>query len=140
MYIRPLLFASGPMLGLAPLASEYTFFVTAMPAGGYFQSKGNDDDEPPNMLEPGVKAQVCETHDRAAPRGTGNVKAGGNYAADLLPVHAAQAEGFGTTLYLDATEHRYIEEFSVANFIGEQLLYFHNCCSRRCSRRPPLVI
>ena len=37
MYIRPLLFASGPMLGLAPLAPEFTFFVCVMPAGGYFQ-------------------------------------------------------------------------------------------------------
>lgn len=110
MYIRPLLFASGPMLGLAPLASEYTFFVTVMPAGGYFgPSKGK---------EVGIKAVVSETHDRAAPMGTGNVKAAGNYAADLAPVHSAQGQGFNTTLYLDAKERQYLEEFSVANFIG----------------------
>ena len=41
MYVRPLLFASGQMLGLAPLASEYTFFVTVLPAGGYF-GKGSE--------------------------------------------------------------------------------------------------
>lgn len=109
MYIRPLLFASGQMLGLAPLADEYTFFVTVMPAGGYFSSSG---------AEVGVKAIVCEEHDRAAPKGTGWVKAAGNYAADLKPVHDAHKAGFNTTLYLDAKERRFVEEFSVANFIG----------------------
>merc|ERR1719498_743814 len=68
MYIRPLLFASGQMLGLAPLAEEYTFFVTVMPAGGYFKTV-------PGAKEVGVKAIVSEDHDRAAPRGTGAVKA-----------------------------------------------------------------
>ncbi|CAJ1390781.1 unnamed protein product [Effrenium voratum] len=77
MYIRPLLFASGQMLGLAPLANEYTFFVTVLPAGGYF-GKGS---------EVGVKALVSSNHDRAAPKGLGSVKAAGNYAADLSPVH-----------------------------------------------------
>lgn len=109
MYIRPLLFASGQMLGLAPLANEYTFFVTVMPAGGYF-SKGAG--------EVGVKAYVSEDHDRAAPMGTGAVKAAGNYAADLNPVHTAHKLGYNTTLYLDAKSRQYIEEFSVCNFIG----------------------
>lgn len=131
LYIRPLLFASGPMLGLAPLAEEYTFLVCVMPAGGYFQKpkpaakkipagepEAADDDVAQVTLEPGVKAFVSEDHDRAAPRGTGAVKAAGNYAADLNPVHSAQAKGYNTTLYLDAQEQRYIEEFSVANFIG----------------------
>lgn len=108
MYLRPLLFASGQMLGLAPLAKEYTFFVTVMPAGGYF-GKG---------AEVGVKAMVTDQFDRAAPKGTGHVKAGGNYAADLNPVHTAHKAGFNTTLYLDAKEKKYIEEFSVCNFIG----------------------
>merc|ERR1719504_393483 len=58
MYIRPLLFASGQMLGLAPLAEEYTFFVTVMPAGGYFGK---------NKGEEGIDAMVMEEHDRAAP-------------------------------------------------------------------------
>eukprot|EP00933_Yihiella_yeosuensis_P035288 TRINITY_DN28810_c0_g1_i1.p1 TRINITY_DN28810_c0_g1~~TRINITY_DN28810_c0_g1_i1.p1 ORF type:complete len:644 (+),score=142.22 TRINITY_DN28810_c0_g1_i1:67-1998(+) len=109
MYIRPLLFASGQMLGLAPLASEYTFFVTVMPAGGYFAA-GSE--------EVGVKALVSENHDRAAPKGLGGVKAAGNYAADINPVHSAHKVGFNTTLYLDAKERKYVEEFSVCNFIG----------------------
>lgn len=109
MYVRPLLFASGEMLGLSPLAQEYTFLVTVMPAGGYF---GN------SVGEEGLDALVVETHDRAAPNGTGNVKAAGNYAADLEPLHMAKERGFGTTLYLDAREKSYIEEFSVCNFVG----------------------
>jgi len=108
MYVRPLLFASGQMLGLAPLASEYTFFVTVLPAGGYF-GKGS---------EVGVKALVSTNHDRAAPKGLGAVKAAGNYAADLSPVHGAHAQGYNTTLYLDAKERKYVEEFSVCNFVG----------------------
>lgn len=119
LYIRPLLFASGPMLGLAPLAQEYTFFVCVTPTAGYFQkSEPSATAIAPSELEPGVKAFVSEKHDRAAPRGTGAVKAAGNYAADLNPVHTAQADGYNTTLYLDAKEQRYVEEFSVANFIG----------------------
>merc|ERR550514_2257239 len=86
MYLRPLLFASGPMLSLAPLAKEYTFFVTVMPAGGYF-GKGP---------EAGLKAYVSDIHDRAAPQGMGHVKAAGNYAADLYPVHAAHKLGYNT--------------------------------------------
>lgn len=109
LYIRPLLFASGHMLGLSPLAEEYSFFVTVLPAGGYFGKTGGEE---------GVDALVMEQHDRAAPQGTGAVKAAGNYAADLDPVHHAKGQGFGTTLYLDARERRYIEEFSVCNFVG----------------------
>lgn len=57
MYIRPLLFASGQMLGLAPLANEYTFFVTVLPAGGYF-GKGS---------EVGVKAGTAHKRLRHQP-------------------------------------------------------------------------
>jgi len=109
LYIRPLLFASGHMLGLSPLAEEFTFMTTVMPVGGYFSSSG---------VEEGIDALVMEDHDRAAPKGTGAVKAAGNYAADLDPVHAAKAMGYGTTLYLDAKHRRYIEEFSVCNFVA----------------------
>lgn len=109
MYIRPLLFASGHMLGLSPLAEEYTFFITAMPAGGYFGKRGGAE---------GIDALVMDDYDRAAPRGTGAIKAAGNYAADLEPVHSAKDQGYTTTLYLDAVEKRYIEEFSVCNFVG----------------------
>lgn len=65
-----------------------------------------------------VDAMVVENHDRAAPKGIGHVKAGGNYAADLLPSKAIAEQGFPIALYLDAKENRYIEEFSTSNFIG----------------------
>uniref|UniRef100_A0A7S0A5W7 Catechol O-methyltransferase n=1 Tax=Pyrodinium bahamense TaxID=73915 RepID=A0A7S0A5W7_9DINO len=84
-----------------------------MPAGGYYKKAASAEQE-----EVGIKAVVSEDHDRAAPRGTGAVKAAGNYAADLNPVHAAIKTGYNTTLYLDAKEQRYVEEFSVANFVG----------------------
>ena len=61
---------------------------------------------------------MSSDHDRAAPKGLGSVKAAGNYAADLSPVHGAHAQGYNTTLYLDAKERKYVEEFSVCNFVG----------------------
>ena len=64
------------------------------------------------------QALVSTNHDRAAPKGLGAVKAAGNYAADLSPVHGAHAQGYNTTLYLDAKQGKYVEEFSVCNFVG----------------------
>lgn len=58
------------------------------------------------MTEHLPSLQIMTDFDRAAPKGTGDVKAGGNYAADLLPLKQAKAEGFGTTLYLDCNEHK----------------------------------
>jgi len=107
MYIRPFLIGSGPILGLQPCPA-FQFMVSVTPVGNYF-GKG---------AIKGIDATVMVDYDRAAPRGTGGVKAGGNYAADLLPLKVAKSQGFGTTLYLDAAEQRYVEEFSVSNFIG----------------------
>ena len=107
MYIRPFLMGSGPILGLQP-CPEFKFMVSVTPVGNYF---GNGPVQ-------AVHASVSDSYDRAAPRGTGDVKAGGNYAADLLPLKIAKEEGYGTTLYLDAKTQQYVEEFSVSNFIG----------------------
>jgi len=105
LYIRPLLFASGPMLPLkAP--SSYSFMVTVTPVGNYFSGS-----------EEGISAAVVDL-DRAAPRGTGHVKAAGNYASDMYGLELARQAGCDTSLYLDAKYNRYIEEFSVANFVG----------------------
>ena len=68
--------------------------VSVTPVGNYFGKGGVQ----------GIHASVSLDYDRAAPRGTGDVKAGGNYAADLLPLKVAKEQGFGTTLYLDAAE------------------------------------
>ncbi|NOY80867.1 MAG: branched-chain amino acid aminotransferase [Kiritimatiellaeota bacterium] len=106
LYVRPLLFGSGPQLGVSP-ALEYTFLVFVVPVGAYY--KGG--------LTP-VRAVVLDEYDRAAPRGVGNIKVAGNYAASLEPHAVAHERGFAVELYLDAAEHRYVEEFGTSNFIG----------------------
>ena len=108
MYLRPLLIGTGPRMGVQP-ADEYTFIVIAVPVGAYY--KGG--------LQM-VDAMIVDGYDRAAPMGTGNVKVGGNYAAGLKPYHIAKDAGFPVNLYLDAKEHRYIDEFGTSNFVGIQ--------------------
>ncbi|MDD3952557.1 MAG: branched-chain amino acid aminotransferase [Lentisphaeria bacterium] len=106
LYIRPLLFGSGPQIGVNP-AKEYTFIILVTPVGAYY--KGG--------LTP-MRAIVFDDHDRAAPFGTGHVKLGGNYAASLLPHHLAHEAGFPMDLYLDPVEHKYVEEFGTSNFLA----------------------
>lgn len=106
LYLRPLLIGTGPQIGVAP-ASEYTFIVLVVPVGPYY--KGG--------LQP-VKAVIYDDFDRAAPLGVGHVKVGGNYAASLFAHEKAKHEGYPVELYLDAKEHKYIEEFATSNFIG----------------------
>ena len=106
MYIRPLLIGTGPQIGVAP-ANEYTFIMMVMPVGAYY--KGG--------LKP-VRAVILDDWDRAAPHGLGDVKVGGNYAASLYAHEKAKKEGWPVELYLDAKEHKYVEEFSTSNFLG----------------------
>lgn len=106
LYIRPLLFGSGARIGLQP-ADEFTFLVLVVPVGDYY--KGG--------LSP-VTAIVMEDFDRAAPRGVGNVKVAGNYAADLMPNTLGKKAGYPINLYLDARNRRSVEEFGTSNFIG----------------------
>ncbi|MEI6644491.1 MAG: branched-chain amino acid aminotransferase [bacterium] len=106
LYLRPLLIGTGPQIGVAP-ASEYTFIVLVVPVGPYY--KGG--------LQP-VKAIIYDDFDRAAPLGVGHVKVGGNYAASLFAHEKAKHAGYPVELYLDAKEHKYIEEFATSNFIG----------------------
>ncbi len=106
LYIRPLLFGSGPRIGVRP-ADEYTFLILVLPVGDYY--KGG--------LNP-VSAIVLDHYDRSAPDGVGHVKVAGNYAADLEPHHLAEEKSFPINLYLDARELRYVEEFGTSNFIA----------------------
>lgn len=106
LYIRPFLFGSGARVGLGP-SDEYTFIVFVVPVGDYY--KGG--------LAP-VTAIVTDDYDRAAPLGIGNVKVGGNYAADLLPYMQSKEKGYPVNLYLDPVERKYIEEFGTSNFIA----------------------
>jgi branched-chain amino acid aminotransferase len=65
-----------------------------------------------------VSALVLNHYDRSAPDGVGHVKVAGNYAADLEPHHLAEEQKYPINLYLDAREHRYVEEFGTSNFIA----------------------
>merc|ERR1712127_80212 len=115
LYLRPLLFGSGPRIGLQP-AEEYTFIVLVIPVGDYY--KGG--------LSKPVNGLIVDDYDRAAPKGVGAAKVAGNYAADLIPNMAAKKKGFPICLYLDAATHTLVEEFSTSNFIGidnEKKLY-----------------
>ena len=104
MYIRPLLFGSSAQLGLNP-PDEYTFTVFVMPTGVYHGVHA-------------VKALILEDFDRAAPRGTGSAKIGGNYAPVLRHSQKAMKEGFGITLHLDSATRSEIDEFSTSGFLG----------------------
>lgn len=106
LYIRPVLYGSGAEVGVKP-AKEYTFIVFVSPVGPYFKEGFNP-----------VKIAIVRDSDRAAPLGTGNIKVGGNYAASLRGVVKAHDKGFGSPMYLDAKEKKYIDEIGAANFFG----------------------
>lgn len=104
LYLRPFLFATGNVLGVKP-ASEYEFRIFASPVGPYFKS--------------GIRPVSLKfsPFDRAAPHGTGHVKAGLNYAMSLYSGALAHAEGYDENLYLDAATRTCVEETGGANFI-----------------------
>src|SRR3990167_416093 len=104
LYLRPCLWGTGPILGVAP-AQEYSFVIYTSPVGRYFKSG----------LET-IKVLVSDDVDRAAPRGTGDVKFIGNYAGTLASLQQAKANGFQGCIYLDAKTNQYIEEVGSANF------------------------
>ena len=106
LYIRPVLFGSGPRIGVQP-AETYDFYVLAMPVGPYYK----------DGFKP-VKAMVQEDYDRAAPKGTGSVKVAGNYAAGMLADKKGKQKGYPISMYLDSAEHKYVDEFGTSNFIG----------------------
>jgi len=106
LYIRPLLFGSGPRVGVKP-ADEYLFVVFVTPVGPYFKEGFNP-----------VSIMVAREFDRAAPKGTGRYKVGGNYAASLTAGEIAHKEGYASALFLDAREKKYIDEAGPANFFA----------------------
>lgn len=103
LYLRPFMFASEAFLGVRP-ALEYIFCVIACPVGPYF--KGGD--------KP-LKLWVSDNYTRAAPGGTGAAKCGGNYAASLIAQAEAAAHGCDQVVFLDAAEHRWVEELGGMN-------------------------
>ena len=104
LYVRPVMFATGNVIGVKP-ADEYQFRIFVTPVGPYFKG--------------GAKPIVVKVSDfdRAAPHGTGNIKAGLNYAMSLHAIVTAHDEGFAENVYLDAQSRTYIEETGGANII-----------------------
>jgi branched-chain amino acid aminotransferase len=106
LYIRPLLIGVTPRIGLQS-SEDYTFYVLVMPVGPYYK----------DGFFP-IKACVHEEYDRAAPKGVGNIKAAGNYAAGMKGDMEMKKKGYPISLYLDSSTHTYIDEFSTSNFIA----------------------
>lgn len=104
LYIRPFLFGSGTVIGVAP-APEYQFRVFVTPVGPYFKGGAKP-----------ITIRVSD-FDRAAPHGTGNIKAGLNYAMSLYPTTDAHRQGFDENMYLDSASRTYVEETGGANFL-----------------------
>lgn len=104
LYIRPYMFGSDAIIGVRP-ANEYQFRVFATPVGPYFKG--------------GVKPITIRVSDfdRAAPHGTGHIKAGLNYAMSLHAIVDAHKQGYDENMYLDAATHTKVEETGGANFI-----------------------
>lgn len=104
LYIRPYMFGSNAVIGVKP-ADEYQFRILTTPVGPYFKG--------------GAKPIVIRVsdYDRAAPHGTGHIKAGLNYAMSLYPIMEAHREGFAENMYLDAATRTKVEETGGANFI-----------------------
>ncbi len=105
LYVRPFMFASGEVIGVKP-ADEYQFRILVTPVGPYF--KGGDT---------AVTLGIAQ-YDRAAPHGTGNIKAGLNYAMSLKPGMEAHAKGYAENMYLDSQSRTYVEETGGANTGG----------------------
>ena len=104
LYIRPYMFGTNPVIGVKP-ADEYQFRVFTTPVGPYFKGGAKP-----------ITIKVSD-FDRAAPHGTGNIKAGLNYAMSLHAIVTAHAEGFDENMYLDAATRTKVEETGGANFL-----------------------
>ncbi len=104
LYIRPYMFGSDPVMGVKP-ASEYQFRTFCAPVGPYFKGGAKP-----------ITIRVTD-FDRAAPNGTGHVKAGLNYAMSLHAIVDAHNQGYNENMYLDAATKTYVEETGGANFM-----------------------
>ncbi|MDO4473590.1 MAG: branched-chain amino acid aminotransferase [Eubacteriales bacterium] len=104
LYLRPYMFGIDPVIGVKP-ASQYQFRVFATPVGPYFKGGAKP-----------ITIRVCD-FDRAAPHGTGHVKAGLNYAMSLHAIVDAHNQGYDENMYLDAATRTKVEETGGANFI-----------------------
>ena len=104
LYLRPLMYATDVGLGVNKPSSTYTYLLIASPAGSYFASG----------VKP-VKVWLSTEYTRAAPGGTGFAKCAGNYAAAFVAQAQATAKGCDQVVWLDAAEHRWVEEMGGMN-------------------------
>lgn len=104
LYIRPYMFGSGAKMGVGS-SDEFIFRIFCSPVGPYFKAG----------FKP-ARLKVSE-YDRAAPNGTGHIKAGLNYAMSLFPGYKAKKAGYAENLYLDAATHTKVEETGGTNII-----------------------
>jgi branched-chain amino acid aminotransferase len=110
LYLRPFMIATQRGLGVNHPSSEYLFCVIASPAASYFASG----------VKP-VTVWLSEEYTRAAPGGTGAVKCGGNYAAAFNAQQQAVEQGCDQVVWLDAAEHKWVEEMG-----GMNLFFVYN--------------
>ncbi len=113
LYLRPTMVATEAALGLRP-SEEYLFFIIMSPVGAYYAEGFNP-----------TKIYVEDTYVRAVPGGVGEAKTAGNYAASVKALTEAQHKGFTQVLWLDALEHKYIEEVGTSNIffvINDELI------------------
>jgi branched-chain amino acid aminotransferase len=103
LYIRPFMFATENYLGIKP-SDSYRFMIITSPVGAYYDGA--------------IAVKVETKFSRAAPGGTGQAKAAGNYAASLYPARLAQQEGYRQLVWTDAKEHAYIEESGTMNLFA----------------------
>ena len=104
LYVRPYMFGTNPVIGVKP-ANDYQFRVFTTPVGPYFKGGAKP-----------ITIKVSD-FDRAAPHGTGHIKAGLNYAMSLHAIVTAHEEGFDENMYLDAATRTKVEETGGANFL-----------------------
>jgi branched-chain amino acid aminotransferase len=100
LYLRPFMYATEAFIGMRA-ATSYKFIIMASPAGPYFSKH--------------IKLWAEKQYIRAAAGGTGEAKAAGNYAAAIRPTEFAKAKGYDQVLWLDAAEHKYIQEVGTMN-------------------------
>ena len=113
LYIRPFIVATEPHLGVRP-AREYLYMIVTCPVGAYYASGFGP-----------VKIYVEPGYSRSANGGTGEAKTAGNYAASLYATEEACKKGFSQLLWLDAAEHKYVEEVGSMNMffvLGDELV------------------
>jgi branched-chain amino acid aminotransferase len=103
LYVRPVVIGTEAALGNKP-AHEYLFYIILLPTGPYFHGGPSP-----------IRLWVSDTYSRAAAGGTGEAKTGGNYAGSMLAAREAAEKGYDQVLWLDAGQHRFVEELGGMN-------------------------